>query len=111
MKKVNIVDAGHTYDLHNFQEKGSDSDVGVQTLHFIKKEPVEEGSTEMKTVHEGTTNEAVIEMLIDRLRFLDEKMPSEYNQKAISDLESAWEALNQRTAERVERDVEGKHEA
>ena len=111
MKKVNSTVAGYEYELHNFQERGSDQDVSTQTLHFIHKEPVEEGSTEMKTVREGTTNEAVIEMLIDRLRFLDEKFPSEYNQKAISDLEGAWEALNKRTAERMERDVEGKNEA
>ena len=111
MKNVNIVEAGHTYELHNFQEKGSDQDVSTQTLHFIHKEPVSEGSTEFKTVQEGTTNEAVIEMLIDRLRFLDEKMPSEYNKKAISDLENAIGALYARTGDREKRDVEGKNEA
>ena len=111
MKNINIVDAGHTYDLHNFQEKGSDQDVAVQTVKFIKKEPVGEGIPDMKTVQEGTTNEAVIEMLIDRLRFLNKKMPSEYNEKAISDLESAWESLNKRTEDREARNVEGKNEA
>lgn len=98
------VDAGHTYELANHE---SDS---TQMLYFIKKEPVEDWSTELKTVHEGTTNEAVLEVLIDRLMFLDEKMPNEQNAKAIHKLQGALEMLNRRTAERKARGVEGTQE-
>lgn len=103
MKNINIVDKGHTYELHHHEGEG------VETLKFIKKVPVEDG--QMETTQQGTTNEAVLEALINRLRFLNNKFPSEYNEKAISDLESAWESLNKRTEDREARNVEGKNEA
>ena len=48
----NLV-AGHTYELSNFENK----DEKGQVLQFIHKEPIEEGSTELKTISDGTTNE------------------------------------------------------
>lgn len=105
-KQFTVVEEGHVYALHSV-EMGAES---AQRLVFIKKE-VDDATNTLTTVHDGVTNEAVIEVLIDRLRFLDAKMPSEYNQVAIDRLNDALRALNMRTAERVERGVEGTHTA
>ena len=98
-----VNDAGHDYDLHNMEE-------GVQNLKFIKKEKNEE-TGEFDTVQNGTTNEAVLEVLIHRMKVLNEKMHSPFNDEAIAHLEGALKALNARTAEREERGVEGTPEA
>lgn len=103
---MSVIDAGHSYDLHNV-EGGADS---VQRLDFIRKDKDAE-TGELKTVNNGTTNEAVIEVLIHRMKVLDERMPSEFNGQAIACLEGALAALEARTAERTERGVEGTHEA
>lgn len=98
-RMMSVIDAGHRYDLHNVGE-------GIQSLAFIKKEPVE-GATELKTVQDGTTNEAVLQVLIHRLKVLQEKMPHAYNESAINHLEIALGRLELRTREREERNVEG----
>lgn len=98
------VERGYVYELLNV-------DGGSQTIRFIQKAPVSPGSTELETVMNGTTNEAVIFVAIDRLQFLDGLMPSEYNKDAIQHLEAALLALQNRTADREGRGVEGKHEA
>lgn len=99
---MSVNDAGHDYELHNVEE-------GVQNIRFIKKE--DDGEGNLKTVHDGTTNEAVLQVLIHRLEVLEEKMPSEYNQKAIASLKDALASLEARTADRKERGVEGTQEA
>jgi len=73
---------------------------------FIKKIPKD--STELKTVHDGTTNEEVLEMLIHRLSGLNEKFPCRENEIAINNCESALYFLNKRTSNRKLRNVEGK---
>lgn len=55
----------------------------------------------------GYTNESMLTILIHRLKSLDTEVPSLRNKVAITHLESALEALNARTQDRVERDVEG----
>lgn len=96
-------DAGHSYDLINHDG------VDAQTIHFIKKQPIED-LTEMETVQQGTTNEAVISVLIDRLQTLNEKFPSKFNEDAIKYLHLAYEALVARTQDREARGVEGTHQ-
>jgi predicted subunit of tRNA(5-methylaminomethyl-2-thiouridylate) methyltransferase len=91
--------AGHTYELSE-----------GQTIQFIHKEPIEEGSTELKTVADGTTSEELIEVLIDRLVFLQAKLPCRENAIAITKLEECLMWLNKRTADRKNRNVEGKNE-
>lgn len=104
-KRYEVIGEGHEYALPSV-EGGADS----QVLRFIKKE-VDDSTNTFVTVHDGTTNEAVIEVLIDRLTFLNAKMPSEHNEVAIDRLKDALRALEARTAERVERGVEGTHTA
>lgn len=89
---MQVIKEGHEYRLNN--------DVGCQTLRFV------EGPQDAR-IEDGTTTEEVIEALIDRLTFLNEKFPSPYNLTAIDGLKGAIVALNERTAERVERGVEG----
>ena len=62
---------GHAYELQNFEN----NDVKGQVLQFIHKEPIMEGSTGLRTVNDGTTNEEVLEVLIDRLSYLQSKFP------------------------------------
>lgn len=96
---------GHEYSVQNFDNKSV-----FTTISFIKKEPVSEGSTEMKVVQDGTTNEELIEVLIHRCNFLGSKFPSRENSLAITKLEEALMWLNKRTADRIKRGVEGTHQ-
>ena len=91
------LDPGHAYALANMEG-------GTQPIQFIKKD-AENG--QLITVTNGTTNEVVIAVLIDRLKFLNVKSPSPFNDMAISHLESALKELNLRTEERKARGVEG----
>ena len=100
----NLV-AGHTYELSNFEKK----DEKGQVLQFIHKEPIEEGSTELKTISDGTTNEEVLEVLIDRMKYLNDKFPCTENHLVINHLDFALFQLNERTRKRIKRNVEGKH--
>lgn len=101
----NLV-TGHTYELLNFENK----DEKGQTLQFIHKEPISEGSTELKTISDGTTNEEVLEALINRMNFLNGKFPCRENSIVITHLETALLWLEKRTNDRIKRNVEGKNE-
>jgi hypothetical protein len=79
-----------------------------QTIQFIQKEPKEEGSTELVTISDGTTNEELLEVLIDRISFLNSKFPCRENAIAITKLDEALLWLNKRTNDRIKRNVEGK---
>lgn len=101
---MKVTIPGHTYELANFENK---TETG-QTLQFIHKEPTHEGSTELKTISDGTTNEEVLECLIDRMNFLNSKFPCRENAIAITNLDQALMWLNKRTSDRMKRSVEGK---
>ena len=73
---------GHTYILANFEHKEG----AGQVLQFIHKEPISEGSVELKTINDGTTTEEVLEMLIDRMQFLNSKFPCRENALIITKL-------------------------
>lgn len=100
--KNNIL--GHQYELSNFENK----DQQGQILQFIHKESKEEGSAELVTVSDGTTNEEVLEVLIDRMNFLQSKFPCRENAIVITKLEESLMWLNKRTQDRIKRNVEGK---
>lgn len=108
---MKIITPGHKYELENFENKTSQG----QVIQFIQKEQItkESGSDavvdKLVTVSDGTTNEEVIKMLIDRLQFLYNKFPSEETACSISHLQSALYAQQSRTYERQQRGVEGKH--
>ena len=95
---------GHRYELENFEAK----DQPGQTLQFIQKTPVTEGSAELKTVSDGTTNEEVLKVLIDRMNSMQAKFPCRENAIATTHMETALLWLEKRTADRKARGVEGK---
>lgn len=102
---MKVLVEGHKYELSNFEKKEEKG----QTLQFIQKEPIEEGSSELKTVSDGTTNEELLEVLINRLYCLGSKFPCRENSIATTKLEEALMWLNKRTQDRIKRGVEGKH--
>lgn len=99
---MKIIREGHRYELDSFENTNS------QQIQFIEKEPLDEGSTELKTVYDGTTNEEVLRVLIDRCSYSRTKFPSRETALAITKMEEALMWLEKRTANRKDRGVEGK---
>ena len=101
-----VLRPGHKYQLKNFEDPNS-----FQILQFIEKEPKMPGSPELITVNDGTTNEAVLEMLIDRAQQLFNKFPSPETASAIDHMRQALEQFELRTLRRLARGVEGQAKA
>jgi len=102
---MKVLTPGHRYQLANFENS-----IKHQILQFIQKEvQVPDGTLE--TISDGTTNEEVLEMLLDRMEFLNKKMPCQENTMVIVKLEACLFLLNKRTKEREKRGVEGTHQA
>lgn len=104
---MKVLVEGHLYEVPNFENKGKEG----QLIQFIQKEPKEEGSTELVTVSDGCTNEDLLGVVIDRLSFLQSKFPCKENACAITHLQEAKMWLEERTRNRVAKQVEGKNEA
>ena len=101
---MQVLTEGHKYVAANFEDK-----ILGQTIQFIHKEPKGEGQVqELVTVSDGTTNEEILEILIDRMNYLQSKFPCRENAIVITKLEESLMWLNKRTADRVKRNVEGK---
>jgi len=104
---MNILTHGHKYELANFEDVGPDA--SVQTLQFIEKVPVADGAPgELATLHDGTTNEEVLRVLIDRMNYLNAKFPCRENAIVTTHLDTALLWMEKRTADRKARAVEGK---
>lgn len=58
----------------------------------------------------GTTVEEMLRVSIERLNYLNQKFPCRQNSIAITKLEEGLRWLNDRTQERINRGVEGKHQ-
>ena len=102
---MKTITAGHRYELENFEAKNQPG----QVIQFIEKVPVPGQPGQLATMNDGTTNEEVMKMLIDRLQSLYDKFPSEETYVTISFLKVALYAQQLRTYERQQRGVEGKH--
>jgi hypothetical protein len=85
---MKVIDAGSVYSVE-----------GAQLIKFIKK-------TDGQLVHEGTTNEELIEVLLDRMKGLNDKLPCLENDAAIAHLHGALHWLNQRSQKRTDQGVE-----
>ena len=97
---MKVLTEGHKYELKSFEG-------GVpQTLQFIEK--VQEVSGALVTVNDGTTNEEVLSVLINRLRNLNAKFPCRENSIVITKLEESLMWLERRTQLRKAQGVEGK---
>lgn len=99
---MKVLTTGHRYELCGFENKEN-----TQIIQFIEKTAVE-GTTELQTVNDGTTNEALLEVLIDRLSYLQSKFPCRENAIVITKLEESLMWLEKRTSDRMKRNVEGK---
>ena len=99
---MKILIAGHRYELANFEH----SEKMGQALQFIEKRPGEAPGT-LVTTRDGTTNEEVLRVLIDRISSLNAKFPCRENSIALTHVETALLWLQKRTADRVARGVEG----
>jgi hypothetical protein len=101
--------SGHRYELDNLEiNSGGERD---QVIQFIHKESEPYigvgGSRKLVTVLNGTTNEEVLAVLIDRLRYLQAKTACRENAIVITKLEESLMWLNKRTEDRKARSVEG----
>lgn len=101
---MHITTEGHSYVLDYFEDKKA---LG-QELKFIHKVPTHPGSTDLETIQDGTTNEEVLAVLIDRMKYLQAKFPCRENAIVITKLEESLMWLEKRTADRKARNVEGK---
>lgn len=99
---MKIQTPGHRYIAQNFA-----SPEHGQTIQFIEKAPEAPGSTNLGTVNDGTTNEELLKILINRLEYLQAKFPCRENAVTLTHLETALLWLGKRTADRIARAVEG----
>jgi hypothetical protein len=90
---------GHKYELAHTNGDGH------EIVQFIEKRDI--GNGILETVNEGTSNEEVIRMLINRMMYLNEWVYDPYNSEVLIHLQNALNALHARTADRVARGVEG----
>lgn len=88
------IDPAHRYRL-----------AGDQVLQFLKKQRNDDGNFVL--TRNGTTNEELIEVLLDRLRTINAQVPCRENSLAITKLEEANHWLEARTRNRQSRGVEG----
>ena len=96
---MKILKPGHSYRLASADESGPSQDID-----FVR------GPAEARESM-GTTNEEVLCMLIDRMKFLNSEVPCEESEIVIHNLESALLALHVRTMNRKSRGVEGTNQA
>ena len=90
-----LVDAeGHVYTVHT--EKGIS-----QIVHQMGPVPANGVN--------GLTTEAVLAMEIHRIKYLNDKFPCGENEAAINYMTAALNVLNERTAKREARGVEGQN--
>ncbi|MEI6823172.1 MAG: hypothetical protein WCL51_14670 [Bacteroidota bacterium] len=104
---MKVITEGHRYTMSNFENKENG-----QTIQFIEKVLIENETLPndkvLTTINDGTTNEEVLEVLIDRMKYLQGKFPCRENAIIITKLEESLMWLNKRTADRIKRNVEGK---
>lgn len=98
---MKVLEPGVSYEL------ASHDGGAPQTLRFLKSGPVAAGSPALKTVTDGTTNEELLAVLLNRMYFLQAKSPCRENSIVITHLEDAENWLHRRTASRKARGVEG----
>ena len=100
---MKVLVTGHGYELSNFEDSST-----TQNLQFIHK--VIDKTDTLVLISDGTTNEEVLKVLIDRLQYLQRVnpcRPCRENAIVITKLEEALMWLNKRTQDRIDREVEG----
>src|SRR5439155_12745737 len=85
---MKVITPGHKYELENFEKLEQTG----QVLQFIEKRPASEPvpfPNALETANDGTTNEEVLAVLIDRLNYLQGKFPCRENAIVITKLEES----------------------
>lgn len=95
---MKILTEGHKYVAANFENNNEG-----QTIQFIEK--VGAPGEVLTTVNDGTTNEELIGVIIDRMNYLQAKFPCRENAIAITHLDTALLWLEKRTNDRIKRNV------
>jgi hypothetical protein len=93
----------HRYEIRNclgFNDGVTEYVESKQAIQFVKKE--EDGS-----ITPGLQSEQLVLMLIDRHQKLNNKYPSDYNQKMLTSLQMFLDACRERVEERINRGVMG----
>lgn len=95
---MKIIKEAHIYELEGFKK-----DQGYRgSIEFVEMD-------ESGNYKDGTTNEEVLEVLIDRTNLLNKKFPCRENALAITKMQEALMWFHERTRERNTRGVEGTH--
>lgn len=103
---MKVIKPGHLYELESMEGTIN------QPIQFIEKEKIDKHPTDSRldgefiTINDGTTNEEVLEVLIDRLKTLGNKLPSRENSIAITKAEECLMWLERRTFNRLAQGVE-----
>lgn len=105
-KRYEVLDPGHRYAVKPM-EYGNDIELIFVKKNFKRDKP----NGKLETEHDGLTSEAVIEVLISRLYFLQSMNPCVENVQAIEGLHISLSALERRTRNREIRKVEGTNRA
>lgn len=105
---MNPITPGYKYELADH------SGATAQTLSFVERRPSgsrilikRDTHAKMETVIDGTTTEEVLAALLHRMIHLNELLPCNDNAFVAHHLELALTLLNNRTADRTKRGVEG----
>jgi hypothetical protein len=103
---MKVIESGHTYEVLNVSNAKE-----TQRIFFIQKKPVPNGKDgEMFVFQDGTTNEELLDVMINRLNTFQEGAGRcRQNALAITKMEEARFWLEDRTKERIARGVEGTH--
>ncbi len=88
----------NTYSLNSFKSEGPKQEIVFYKLN-------KDGSSE-----NGTTLEEMLRVSIDRLHDLNQKHSCREHALALTKMQEALMWLNERTKNRTERGVEGKHQ-
>lgn len=107
---ITIITPGHEYELIDFESYNNPSSpVTLQNLRFVNKRPNSANNELLELVHDGTTNEDLLKVLINRTQYLQSKFPCRENAIALTKMDEALMWFEKRTADRIARNVEGKH--
>lgn len=110
-KQFVVIEPGHVYDALDTELSEEPGHINKTRIVFMRKEPRQPGDGELEVTLEGTTTEAIVGILIDRMQYLQEKVPCEENKSVLQGLFKARDWLDKRTKNRQERGVEGTNKA
>lgn len=99
---MKVIVPGHRYEVSHFEDKENFS-----IIQFIHKAPSEDDPSIFKTLRDGTTNEEVLAVLINRIELLNEKLPCIENLLVLNHLRDSLELLKARTRQRVSAGTDG----